>query len=232
MRSEAWRKSAGIGTLALALATGAVRAAEKPVEAPAGIPAYQPAGTRPVGASERAGTLEALGIPLAPTSRFPQGARAAVFTLAASADPQLVPQLRRYLAGGGRALITAGLAARLGRLPSQFADRVYVLPAPVQGRLTALPQDTVDSARNFLLSPMGLNILAPPRVRFRILGGDRIQVENDNPWVAGIRIAFRLDRWPRATALRSEAGTVPLHVNLAAFQVPPRTRRIFRMAKG
>jgi hypothetical protein len=198
-----------------------------------GVPAYQPAGAKAVAGGENAAALAVLGIPLVPAARFPHGARAAVFALPALADGQFVPQLRRYLAGGGRALITAGLAQRLGRLPSQYADRIYVLRVTNGGKpLAALPQDMVDSARNFLIAPLGLRIQAPPRVLFRFVGRDRILVENWNPWAAGVKINFRGDRWPGISALEFGANNVPVQVNLATFQVPPRSSQMFRVAKG
>jgi hypothetical protein len=196
-----------------------------------GVPAYQPAGVKPAASGENPTALAVLGIPLVPTARFPREARAAVFALPSLADRQFVPQLRRYLAAGGRALITGGLAQRLGRVPSQYADRVYVLRVTNGGKpLAALPQDVVDSARNFLISPLGLRIQAPPRVLFHFVGRDQILVENWNPWAAGVKINFRGDRWPGVSSLEFGAETVPVHVNLATFQVPPRSSQLLRVA--
>ncbi|MCL6650502.1 MAG: hypothetical protein K6U89_19565 [Chloroflexi bacterium] len=235
MSKRSWWRAATISALMLAfsLDPGAARPSHNGTEAPTDIPAYQPVDTPRNGTVESASTLQMLGIPLGPTTRFPRGARAAVFTLPALSDPQFVPRLRQYLASGGRALITQRLAARLGQLPSLYADRVYILrlPAP-DGAVDSLPQSTVDEARNFLLSPLGLNIQAPPRVRFRLLGNHQIQVENCNPWAAGVKISFRPGRWPRARVLESEGAMVPLQVNLAAFQIPPHTRRVFRLVRG
>jgi hypothetical protein len=198
-----------------------------------GVPAYQPAGTKPAAAGEDPTALAVIGIPLVPTAVFPHEARAAVFALPALGDRQFVPQLKRYLAGGGRALITGGLAQRLGRLASQYADRIYVLRLTNGGKpLAALPQDTVDSARNFLIAPLGLRIQAPPRVLFHFVGRDRLLVENWNPWAAGVKINFRGDRWPGVSALQFGAENVPVHVNLATFQVPPRSSQMLRVAKG
>jgi hypothetical protein len=198
-----------------------------------GVPAYQPAGAKQTPAGENPAALEVIGIPLVPTATFPHEARAAVFALPALGDRQFVPQLRRYLAGGGRALITGGLAQRLGRLPSQYADRIYVLRVMNDGRpLAALPQNTVDSARNFLLAPLGLRIQAPPRVLFHFVGRDRLLVENWNPWAAGVKINFRGDRWPGISSLQFGAENVPVHVNLATFQVPPRSSQMLRVARG
>jgi hypothetical protein len=228
MRSQLWQGVAAIGVAAIVLGSGSARAAEVN-----GVPTYRPAGSAQFSGIESPALLEGLGIPLVFTAKFPSEAKTAVFALPALADRQFVPQLRRYLAGGGRALITARLAARLGRLPGDYADRIYVLRLPERGQgLASLPQDTVDQSRNFLLFPLGLNIQAPPRVRVRLLGPDQIQVENCNPWAAGVRIAFHTDRWPRATVLRTEDGAVPIHVNLAAFQVPSRSARVLRMARG
>jgi hypothetical protein len=217
-----------LGIVAMALASGVARAAEMK-----GVPTYRPAGSAIYSGIESPAVLEGLGIPLVFTSRFPSEAKAAAFALPALADRQFVPQLRRFLAGGGRALITARLAARLGSLPSHYADRLYILRLPERGQgVASIPQDTVDEARNFLIFPMGLNIQAPPRVRVRLLGNDQIRVENLNPWAAGVRISFRAGRWPRVVALHSEEGAVPVQVNLAAFQVPPRSTRVLRMARG
>jgi hypothetical protein len=240
MKHPRWSKISMIGT-SIALAAAGVGVACSPVVSASGkaratvaqgVPAYEPTAARAFPGSDSVTSLRVLGIPVVPMDRFPRDARAAIFGLPCIADPQFTPQLRRYLAGGGRALITERLAQRLGRLPSQFADRVYVLrTANRRQSLAALPQDVVDGARNFLLHPLGLRNLAPPRVLFQLVGGDRIRVENWNPWAAGVKITFRSDRWPHVASLESEGEEVPLQLNLATFQVPPRSSRVFRLAR-
>ena len=50
---------------------------------------------------------------------------AAFFSLHALTDRQLLPRLRRYFAGGHRAVITSRLAPKLGSIPRQYADRIF-----------------------------------------------------------------------------------------------------------
>jgi hypothetical protein len=62
-----------------------------------------------------------LAIPLAPTARFPDKARAALFTLHSLKDVEFVAKLTSFLNAGGTALVSEGLGHALNgdpRLPS------------------------------------------------------------------------------------------------------------------
>src|SRR5262249_23758348 len=139
--------------------------------APSAVPAYAPAGSQ-----AEAGIVDAaqlLGIPLVQTPRFPSTSPVAFFSTAALADRQLVPRLRAFVTAGGRALVTSRLASRLGRLPSERAEHIFILPS-TQGAASVLglPQAQVDGLRNFVLHPLGLRMEAPPRVALRLIGSD------------------------------------------------------------
>lgn len=89
-----------------------------------GIPAYKPTSSDPGSEPYVFDQIGMLGIPLLPVSRFPQGARAAVFTTHGLKDPQFVPELAQFLKDGGTAFITEPLAHRLEgdpRLPQSEA---------------------------------------------------------------------------------------------------------------
>lgn len=88
----------------------------------AGIPAYKPPSSEPGNEPFIFDQIGMLAIPLAPTSIFPESARAALFTVHSLGDPEFVPKLVRFLDSGETALVSEGLAHRLDadpRLPSK-----------------------------------------------------------------------------------------------------------------
>ena len=87
----------------------------------AGIPAYKPFSSEPGNEPNVFDQVGMLAIPLAPTARFPDKARAALFTLHSLKDVEFVPKLASFLKSGGTALVSEGLAHALNgdpRLPS------------------------------------------------------------------------------------------------------------------
>jgi hypothetical protein len=87
----------------------------------AGIPAYKPVSSEPGDEPFVFDQIGMLAIPLAPTARFPENARAALFTLHSLKDVEFVAKLVRFLNSGGTALVSEGLAHALDgdpRLPS------------------------------------------------------------------------------------------------------------------
>jgi hypothetical protein len=196
--------------------------------APSSVPAYAPAGSQ-----AEAGIVDAarlLGIPLVQTSRFPSTSPVAFFYAAALSDRQFVPRLRAFVTAGGRALVTSRLASRLGRLPSERAERIFILPSS-QGTASvlSLPQAQVDSLRNFVLHPLGLRMEAPPRVALRLIGDQSLVLENRNPFVAGVKLTFLATRWPTIYALGTDDTEVPLAGTTIALQTPPKTTQQFRI---
>jgi hypothetical protein len=171
-----------------------------------------------------------LGIPLARTQQFPAASPSAFFCAAALADPQFPRQLRSYVAGGGRALLTSRLAAHLGRLPSQFADRIWILPSQGGTRtVLSLPQSQVDPLRNFVLTPLGLRMEAPPRVALTLLDRTALIVDNRNAFAAGVKLTFLAAKWPDVRALSGESGEIPLSGSTVALQAPPKAAQRFQV---
>ena len=82
-----------------------------------GLAAYKPVSSEPGDEEYIFDALGMLGIPLAPTAHFPEAARAALFTVHALEDAQFVPKLTRWLAAGGTAFMSQGLALRLNADP-------------------------------------------------------------------------------------------------------------------
>jgi hypothetical protein len=197
-----------------------------------GVAAYAPSAGRSraeVGIPE---AVALLSVPLIKTDRFPADAPAALFTTQALGDGHLYSRLRRYLAAGHRALLTSRLAAKLGRLPSRYADRVFVLntergPAGV----LALAQTTVDHMRAFILFPLGLRVQAPPRVALSLFGRQAIQVKNGNNFAAGIRVTFLRPAWPEIAEIRTANGDVRVRVeyNEARVQLAPGSAQMLRL---
>ena len=87
-----------------------------------GIPAYKPPSSEPGNDAYIFDQIGMLAVPLVPTAKFPEGARAALFTIHALEDLEFVPKLVNFLKAGGTAFITDGLAHRLSgdpRLPTK-----------------------------------------------------------------------------------------------------------------
>jgi hypothetical protein len=196
--------------------------------APSGVPAYVPAG-----ATQESDVLDAarqLGIPLVRTSRFPTGSPVAFFSTASLTDQQFSQRLRSYVKGGGRALLTSRLAGRQGRLPSEFAQRIFVLPSRDGARtVLALPQVQVDRLRNFALFPLGLRMEAPPRVSLSLIGREALVLENGNSFAAGVKLTFLTGKWPKIQALSSDETEIPLAGSTVALQAPPKARQRFEI---
>ena len=82
-----------------------------------GIPAYKPPSSDPGHEPFIFDQIGMLGIPLLPTARFPESARAALFTSHALEDTEFVSKLAPFLKAGGTALLTEELAHRLNADP-------------------------------------------------------------------------------------------------------------------
>lgn len=82
-----------------------------------GIPAYKPVSSDPGSEPYVFDQVGMLGIPLAPTAKFPAEAHAAMFAEYAMSDPEFVSELGRFLSRGGTAFLTEGLAHRLSLDP-------------------------------------------------------------------------------------------------------------------
>jgi hypothetical protein len=82
-----------------------------------GIPAYKPPSSEPGNESYIFDQIGMLAVPLAPTAKFPEGARAGLFTVHALEDAEFVPKLVRFLKSGATAFVSEGLAHRLTRDP-------------------------------------------------------------------------------------------------------------------
>jgi hypothetical protein len=197
-----------------------------------GIPAYVPVGARANGDDGVLDVVPLMAIPLVRTETFPGNAPAGFFSAHGLTDRQFVPRLRRFLDGGGRALITSQLASRLGSLPGRYADRVFILTTTNgTAGLMKLPQTTLDRVRNFILFPMGLYIQAPPRVVLTLYGQHELRVKNFNAFAAGLKVSFRRPIWPEITAIRTDDGeaSIPVDFNLAQLQIAPRATRALQI---
>jgi hypothetical protein len=172
-----------------------------------GLAAYKPVSSEPGDEEYVFDAIGMLGIPLAPTARFPEGARAALFAVHALEDAEFLPKLARFLAAGGTAFVSQGLAHRLNadpRLPTQASldlekDHYLKTLEAGSGKLVvfsaALPRLTYVDAQNRVvqLTPELRRALAdlrnqvaeftvtspdaPPRVAVYPLGG-RVAVVN------------------------------------------------------
>jgi len=92
-----------------------------------GISAYKPPSSEPGNESYIFDQIGMLAVPLVPTARFPEGARAGLFTVHSLEDPAFVPKLAGFLKAGGTAFVSEGLAHRLAgdpRLPAKDSLRL------------------------------------------------------------------------------------------------------------
>jgi hypothetical protein len=193
-----------------------------------GVPAYVPAASKIE--TEVIEATRWLGIPVVRTARFPAASPVAFFCASALADRQFPARLRSFVAGGGRALLTSRLAAHLGRLPSEHAERIFVLPSGLgPAGVLALPQAQVDQLRNFALRPLGLRMEAPPRVALTLIGRDGLLVENRNSYAAGVKLTFLTEKWPTIQYLSSGGSEIPLNGSTVALQAPPRGKQRFQI---
>ncbi len=106
---------------ALAPQRAELESLSKSVDGWMGIPAYKPPSSEPGGEAYIFDQIGMLAVPLVPTAKFPEGARAALFTIHALEDTTFVPKLASFLKAGGTAFLSDGLAHRLNgdpRLPA------------------------------------------------------------------------------------------------------------------
>jgi hypothetical protein len=199
-----------------------------PHPSPTAVPAYAPDGSRAEVEVIEAARL--IGIPVTRAARFPSDSPVAFFCASALSDRQLPQRLRSFVSAGGRALVTSRVASRLGRLPSDFAGRLFVLPSDNgPAGVFRLPQAQVDRLRNFVLYPLGLRMEAPPRVSLTLLGRRVLVVENHNPYAAGVKLTFIPDKWPAIQCLSSEGAELPLVGRSIALQTPPKAAERFQI---
>ncbi len=106
--------------------------------------------------------LEATGLPLRPTPRFPSSSNVALFTRYAAADRDLLPKLQALRESGATLAVTRALLETL-------AERGTPLP---RDGLLFWPDDSRDiaAARDLLLRPLGLNYDGPVGVTLSLFG--------------------------------------------------------------
>jgi hypothetical protein len=214
-----------------------------------GIPAYKPPSSDPGKEEYVFDQIGMLGIPLLPSARFPQNARAALFTTHALEDAEFVPELTEFLRAGGTALVSEELAHRLNadpRLPVQesldLKKGEYLKPlAASGGKLVvfseALPRLTYVDAENRVAQPTaemrealeGLRETvseftvtlpdAPPRVAVFPLGG-RVAVVNYTELPVACRLAGLAGMARRYVKVFSMAGA-SLASDGATLRLPP-----------
>ena len=89
-----------------------------------GTPCYLPPGAQ--GEDHLEDFLGMAGIPLEHTPDFPRGAEAMFLTIQAHKDPAIIPKLEKFVASGGKAVITSGFViAGLGKGIEQLTSIRY-----------------------------------------------------------------------------------------------------------
>jgi len=173
-----------------------------------GIPAYKPPSSDPGNEAYLFDQIGMLAIPLEPTSRFPQAAPAALFTVHSLEDTEFVSQLARFLTAGHTALVSEGLAHLLDgdpRLPASdsislakgelfktaregigtlyvFSDTLpHLTYVDAQNRtesLTPKLRAALAALRSAVAGFEATSLDAPPRVAVFPIGGARVAVMN------------------------------------------------------
>ncbi|MBZ5564292.1 MAG: hypothetical protein LAP13_17960 [Acidobacteriia bacterium] len=216
-----------------------------------GIPAYKPISSDPGQEEYIYDSIGMLGIPLMPTARFPEGARAALFTAHALHDVEFVPELTRFLKAGGTAFLSQELAHRLSadpRLPAKgsldLEKEQYVKTLEAgEGKLVifsdALPKLAYVDSQNRVAQPTetewaALNDLrkavadftmtsfdAPPRVAVYPLGG-RVAVVNYTELPVACHLEGMAGMARRYTKVFATSGAL-LSSDRATLRLPPHT---------
>jgi len=120
-----------------------------------------------------------LGIPLLPTFIFPMDHLAAFFSTHALKDPNIVPELNAYLDMGRPVLVTDQLFQLIGNQVNFNRPYVYVLPVnEYPPALLTNPPKNLDTIRNALLKPLGLQFTAPVNTSFFPFKDESWVVEN------------------------------------------------------
>jgi len=214
-----------------------------------GIPAYKPPSSDPGKEAYVFDQVGMLGVPLLPTARFPEKARAALFPTHALEDTEFVAELAAFLKAGGTALVSEELAHRLDgdpRLPVQeslvLKKGEYLKNLEVGGgKLTvfseALPRLTFVDAQNRVAQPtleerLALEELrstvseftvtlqdAPPRVAVFPLGG-RVAVVNYTELPVACRLTGLAGMARKYVKVFSMAGA-SLASDGATLRLPP-----------
>jgi len=236
-------------TDALAEHRGEYEGLSKLVAGWGGIPAYKPPSSDPGMEEFVFDQIGMLGIPLLPTARFPQKARAALFTTHSLEGVEFVSEFSEFLRAGGTALVSEGLAHRLNgdpRLPIQesldlkkgeylksltvgngkvvvFSDALPRLPyVDAQNRVaqpTPEAREALEGLRK-IVSEFTMTVTdAPPRVAVFPLGG-RVAVVNYTELPVSCRLAGMAGMARRYVKAFSTAGAM-LASDGATLRLPP-----------
>lgn len=172
-----------------------------------GVAAYKPPNSHPEDEPRVFDFVGMLGLPLVPCHEFPEGARAAFFSIHALKDGDLPKRLSKLIARGVPVLITDGLAERLEQGIPLDAPNVQILRVNGDPKsLLELPQKELDAIRQPLLEPFGCTFNAPSRIGLYLFDDGSWVVENfhDQPETvqvdrADVAVASRgwVYRWNR-----------------------------------
>lgn len=214
-----------------------------------GIPAYKPPSSDPGDENYIYDQIGMLGIPLQPASRFPEGARVAVFATQALGDQEFVPKLSRFLDAGGTAFATESLARRLNKDPRlaaagvvelakgeyfktirEGAGRMIVFSDALprltyvdsKGRIESLTPElraALESLRQVVADFAVTSLDAPPRVAVFPLGG-RVAVVNFTELPVGCRLAGAGGKASRFRKVFA-AGEATLASDGVTLRLPP-----------
>jgi len=146
-----------------------------------GVAAYKPPNSHPEGEPRVFDFVGMMGLPLVPCHEFPEGAKAAFFSVHALKDAELPDKLSKFIAAGKPVLVTGGLASRIAGQVDLKRPNVQVLPAGASPRsLLELGREELDAIRAPLLRPFDRSFRAPNRVGLYLFEDGSWVVENFN----------------------------------------------------
>jgi len=156
---------------------------------PVGIAAYKPPNSHPEKEPRVYDFVGMMGLPLVPCHTFPAEAKAGFFPVHALKDPALAKKLAAFIDAGKPALVTDGLANRLGSTVDLERPNVRILAVKgnVKGLLD-LGQPEVDALRSPLLEPFGRTLEAPNKVALYLFTGGAWVIENFNDCAVTVRL--------------------------------------------
>lgn len=146
-----------------------------------GVAAYKPPNSHPQNEPRVFDFVGMMGVPLVPCHEFPEGAKAAFFSVHALKDAEFPNKLAKLIAAGRPVLVTDGLANRLAGEVDLERPNVQVLPVGGDPKsLLDLDQKQLDAVRAPLLQPFDRSFRAPNKTSLYLFQDGSWVIENFN----------------------------------------------------
>ncbi|MEW6234989.1 MAG: hypothetical protein AB1656_06355 [Candidatus Omnitrophota bacterium] len=122
-----------------------------------------------------------LGLPLVPSPTLPEDAKAAFLPFQILKDSTAADQLKKWIKEEKPLLVTSHLREKLPAALFEGAQNLQTLETPDDlWKLMDLPPERIQSIRNTLLKPYGVEFEAPSRTALYLYEGGLVVIENFN----------------------------------------------------